>query len=57
MLSIFASFFLSLGHTLWLDPFVKRQHLKESNVVVDNFAVHEELMDMKLAMKNPLVNF
>ena len=41
---------------MWLDPLVNRQYFRESGVFVDNFAVHEELTDMNLALKNPAVS-
>ena len=45
----------SLGSSLWLDPMVRRSHLKEINVTINEASVRTELLQAHLAADNPQV--
>jgi hypothetical protein len=47
----------SIGNTLWLDPIVERQHLKQTETTINKMYVRSELLKNGFAVNNEQVIF
>lgn len=49
------TYFYSIGHTVWLDPLVERQHLKGSQTTINKMYIRSELLHNGYAVDNEQV--
>lgn len=49
------TYFCSIGHTVWLDPLVERQHLKGSQTTINKMYIRSELLHNGYAVDNEQV--
>uniref|UniRef100_A0A8W8K9B9 RNA helicase n=1 Tax=Magallana gigas TaxID=29159 RepID=A0A8W8K9B9_MAGGI len=49
---LFGRIVLSIGHTVWLDPLVERQHLKGSQTTINKMYIRSELLHNGYAVDN-----
>ena len=52
---LYHDFVFSLGNTLWLDPFVKQEKLKQIKEDITTFNVRQDLIREEMALPNEQV--